>query len=247
MGAHCSCLNSTATECEQLKLTFASSKSQPVDFQSSLNIRLLISLQGLLRGFYERRHAGKSDWYTTSIREAPPKYISAAAQLTARRLGSFVFDEGLPQQAKPIELDTGAVYTGEWNSLGERHGRGVQIWSDGSRYEGYWENDKANGRGRLIHADGDVYEGEWMDDKAHGLGEYTHTDGATYKGYWTDDKQHGHGIEHWPDGAKYEGEYKSGKKQGFGVFVWADGSQFKGEFLDNNISGNGTYLSLIHI
>ena len=42
-----------------------------------------------------------------------------------------------------------------------RDGRGIQIWLDGSRYEGYWKNNKANGHGRLIHADGDVYEGEW--------------------------------------------------------------------------------------
>jgi hypothetical protein len=42
-----------------------------------------------------------------------------------------------------------------------REGRGIQIWRDGSRYEGYWKNNRANGRGRLIHADGDVYEGEW--------------------------------------------------------------------------------------
>jgi hypothetical protein len=42
------------------------------------------------------------------------------------------------------------------------------IWANGSFYEGYWRNDKANGNGRLIHADGDVYEGEWRDDKAHG-------------------------------------------------------------------------------
>ena len=47
-----------------------------------------------------------------------------------------------------------------------REGRGIQIWLDGSRYEGYWKNNKANGKGRLIHADGDVYEGDWKDDKA---------------------------------------------------------------------------------
>ena len=46
-----------------------------------------------------------------------------------------------------------------------KHGRGYQIWSDGSIYEGYWKNDKANGRGRLIHADGDIYDGYWKDDK----------------------------------------------------------------------------------
>ena len=69
-----------------------------------------------------------------------------------------------------------------------RQGRGIQIWLDGSRYEGYWVNNKANGRGRLIHADGDVYEGEWLNDKAHGKGVYTHVDGSIYKGEWFEDK-----------------------------------------------------------
>lgn len=40
-----------------------------------------------------------------------------------------------------------------------RDGFGTQVWPDGSRYEGYWANDKANGQGKLVHADGDVYEG----------------------------------------------------------------------------------------
>ncbi len=40
------------------------------------------------------------------------------------------------------------------------------MWPDGSIYEVYWKNDKANGKGRLIHADGDVYLGEWVEDKA---------------------------------------------------------------------------------
>ena len=69
-----------------------------------------------------------------------------------------------------------------------RDGRGIQIWLDGSRYEGYWKNNKANGYGRLIHADGDVYEGEWKDDKADGYGTYFHSDGAKYEGQWKDDK-----------------------------------------------------------
>jgi hypothetical protein len=43
--------------------------------------------------------------------------------------------------------------------INTRDGMGIQIWPDGSKYEGYWKADKANGRGRLIHADGDVYEG----------------------------------------------------------------------------------------
>ena len=38
-------------------------------------------------------------------------------------------------------------------------GKGRYVWSDGSIYEGGWENGMANGWGRLIHAHGDVYEG----------------------------------------------------------------------------------------
>ena len=40
-----------------------------------------------------------------------------------------------------------------------RQGKGRQIWPDGSMYEGWWMDNKANGKGRLIHADGDVYDG----------------------------------------------------------------------------------------
>ncbi len=44
----------------------------------------------------------------------------------------------------------------------------MQIWPDGSMYEGWLQDSKANGFGRLIHADGDVYNGCWFNDKAHG-------------------------------------------------------------------------------
>lgn len=38
------------------------------------------------------------------------------------------------------------IYSGEW--LGNvRWGQGVQVWPDGAKYEGNWENGKANGFG----------------------------------------------------------------------------------------------------
>jgi len=144
---------------------------------------------------------------------------------------------------QPVEYENRAIYYGEWNKEAkQRHGRGIQIWTDGSKYEGYWKNDKANIRGKLYHADGDIYEGEWLDDKAHGYGVYTHVDGAKYEGKWKEDKQDGIGKETWPDGACYEGEYKQGKKSGKGIFHWADGSQYDGHFFENNIHGKGIIL-----
>lgn len=73
---------------------------------------------------------------------------------------------------KPIvELENGALYQGEWNDDQElRDGRGVQIWKNGSRYDGFWKNGMAHGLGRLVHAEGDIYEGEWFEDKTHGYG-----------------------------------------------------------------------------
>ena len=44
----------------------------------------------------------------------------------------------------------------------------ILIWTDNSRYGGYWRNDRTNGPGKLIHADGDFYQGDWADDKAQG-------------------------------------------------------------------------------
>ena len=142
-----------------------------------------------------------------------------------------------------ICFDNGACYEGEWDvNTNKREGYGIQISIDGTKYEGYWKNDKMNGKGRLIHSDGDVYEGDWLNNKAHGIGIYVHYDNAKYEGEWNEDKQHGRGIETWPDGAKYEGNYYNGKKQGKGTFNWADGSSFVGDFENNNIHGNGVYI-----
>ena len=104
------------------------------------------------------------------------------------QLGDFQYDDdnferslGDREQRPMVVLENGARYEGEW-LLGSqvRQGRGIQVWPDGSMYEGYWQDNKANGKGRLIHADGDVYDGHWKDDKAHGFGIYSHLDRARY-------------------------------------------------------------------
>ena len=107
-----------------------------------------------------------------------------------RKIGPFTFPDRQGVDTSHLRFDekettheNGAKYTGEWNmQAGLREGRGIQVWVDGSKYQGMWYAGKANGKGRLIHADGDVYEGDWMDDKAHGYGVYTHLDGAQYSG-----------------------------------------------------------------
>jgi hypothetical protein len=106
-----------------------------------------------------------------------PDYSTPATRSTESRLGPFVFDRNEEINNRmdlitrgPYELDNQAIYQGQWTREGLREGRGIQVWQDGSKYEGYWKNDQANGYGRLIHADGDCFYGEWLNDKAHGRG-----------------------------------------------------------------------------
>ena len=147
-------------------------------------------------------------------------------------------NDGEETTIKPItKIENGAFYYGEWDKKGKKHGRGIQLWPDGSKYFGYWINNKANKKGKLIHRDGDIYDGEWLNDKAEGFGVYSHIDGAKYEGFWKDDKQEGKGKEIWPDGNSYEGEYVAGNKQGKGKFIWNDGSIYEGNFMNNNIEG----------
>lgn len=167
-------------------------------------------------------------YYAHQLTEMPD-FMNDIARQTEVSLGPFLYDADESQlnvselvKRGPYELDNGAIYHGQWTKEGLRQGRGIQIWRDGSKYEGYWLNDMANGKGRLIHADGDVYEGSWFNDKSHGNGTYLHVDGAKYTGEWREDKQYGYGVETWSDGASYEGNYENGKKHGTGTFKWAD-------------------------
>ena len=65
------------------------------------------------------------------------------------------------------------LYFGEWEK-GKNilHGPGIQIWPNGTKYIGYWKNNKASVKGKLYHSNGEVYEGEWLDDKPNGHGIY---------------------------------------------------------------------------
>jgi len=102
---------------------------------------------------------------------------------------------------KDTEPCEGGTYKGEWNALTNlRHGRGVQIWEDGSMYEGFWVDGKKNDRGRLIYAFGDWYEGEWKDDLRHGYGKFTNSEGVKYSGEWKANEQHGKATVLWPNG-----------------------------------------------
>lgn len=69
--------------------------------------------------------------------------------------------------------EDGAVYRGEQNAEGQKHGVGRYTWKDGSFYDGEWKNGERDGVGMYTYPSGGVYEGEWKDSKPHGKGNYT--------------------------------------------------------------------------
>jgi len=64
-----------------------------------------------------------------------------------------------------VKLSDGAIYEGEWDK--ERNvvdGRGVKIWTDGTRYDGKFVNGQQHGYGRLVNVTGETFEGQWKNN-----------------------------------------------------------------------------------
>lgn len=98
-------------------------------------------------------------------------------------------DDVLVENRPAIIMENMAQYEGQWKvGTNVRHGKGIQIWMDGSIYEGWWRKDKTHGHGRVIHANGDVYIGTWKNDMANGFGEFLNHNVSKYEGTWIDNE-----------------------------------------------------------
>ena len=70
----------------------------------------------------------------------------------------------------------------------------IKYRANGSKYEGYWLNNRKNVRGKESTPDGNVYEGEYNNGRRHGNGKFTWANGDTYNGNFDHDYMHGFGI-----------------------------------------------------
>lgn len=109
-------------------------------------------------------------------------------------------------EVRDLELEDGSRYTGQIDKASQlKQGQGTQIWIDGARYVGQWNEGRACGQGTFYHTNGDIFKGEFQNDKANGFGKYEHKSGQTYEGDWVEDLQEGRGKETLADGSFYEG------------------------------------------
>ena len=97
------------------------------------------------------------------------KSIDNNVKEVERNLGPLKYDKNEYQKKyknvfkkPPIKFfDEGSIYKGEWNIQGKKHGYGILITKEGSKYEGFWKNDHLDGIGRFIEKKGNYYDGNY--------------------------------------------------------------------------------------
>lgn len=143
-----------------------------------------------------------------------------------------------------IHFDDNSFYQGTWNLNLKKHGKGIFVKSDGSKYVGEFDNDIINGKGYFIDVKGNLYIGEFLNEQASGKGEifkFEEAQGYSYKGEFFNNKMNGYGVEKLPNGTIYEGNFNMGEKEPKGKITFSDLSYYEGEFLKGEINGVGKY------
>ena len=63
---------------------------------------------------------------------------------------------GIPK----IKMSDGSIFEGNFDN-GQINGEGVAIYPNGDRYEGFFKNGKREGSGKITYKSGVTYEGQW--------------------------------------------------------------------------------------
>jgi hypothetical protein len=111
-----------------------------------------------------------------------------------------------------------------------------------SMYVGKFKDGKKNGKGMMIFSDGSKYVGEWSNDKPNGQGTMTFSNSSKYVGEIKDGEFHGEGTLTFPNGKKYVGKFLNGKYYGQGILTFSDGTKFVGEFRNGSITEIGIWI-----
>ena len=111
---------------------------------------------------------------------------------------------------------------------------------DGSIYHGNLKDGLFSGKAVQIWSNGDKYEGEYQNGLFHGYGEMT-TNSYIYKGDYFNGLQTGKAFILYSDGSSYEGEVNAGLYEGDGILKTSVGNIFEGVFKNGFLNGKGKY------
>ena len=90
----------------------------------------------------------------------------------------------------------------------------------------------------MVQTDGTTFEGEWQNDLYHGKGTQTYPNGSYFKGTFENGFRQGKGFLQLPDKSTYRGNFFENRLEGKGVFKWADGKVYQGSWVQNQMHGN---------
>lgn len=139
-------------------------------------------------------------------------------------------------------LSNGDRYEGEFVD-GARTGHGVFVWNDssdwaGDRYDGDFLNGARTGRGIYEWASGWRYEGDFVDAAMHGKGRLVGPSGDVYEGDFQSNARHGYGSQSY-ESSRYVGNFANDRRNGQGTLKWNEGGSYVGGWLDDQQHGNG--------
>ncbi|XP_020908280.1 MORN repeat-containing protein 4-like [Exaiptasia diaphana] len=124
-------------------------------------------------------------------------------------------------------------------------------YPNGDTYEGEWNKDgRKHGEGMLVLTDGTKFVGHFTDGFCEGIGLLKFPDGTSYAGYFAKGKYHGVGTFSRVDGMKYEGDFANGRVEGLGIITFPDNTNgrpkqegyFMGTELVNNNNATDSIL-----
>lgn len=146
----------------------------------------------------------------------------------------------LPNGKGKYAWSDGTIYEGDWDQ-GKISGKGKLLWSSGAKYEGDFSGGYLHGFGTMTLPDESVYSGAWRMNVRHGLGRKEYFNSDLYDGSWKEGLQDGRGSYSWTNGNRYIGNWKKGLMCGRGVMRWANGDLFDGFWLNGSRHGSGVY------
>ena len=167
-----------------------------------------------------------------------------------------------PGRARVVYAN-GDTFEGMFNSMKQRHGKGIYSYqkapvaegedeggdedSEGKSnaaaavYSGDFRLGKKQGAGKMKYPNGSVYNGSWTADQRNGTGSYTYPNGDVYTGRWANDTKTGRGSYYFAkNGSTLVGTWENGTMK-TGKWVHSDNTSYHGSFQGSAPQGSGIY------
>lgn len=115
-------------------------------FNNNLKLlKLLTKLQAIIKGRYVRNKLNKFE-----AKDEQLTYELIQTEIIPQEELQEVFetypplDDGVEVEVRgPAQFSNKVIYFGEWDKVNNlRHGRGIQLWSDGAKFFGCWKKVK---------------------------------------------------------------------------------------------------------